>query len=241
MSTVNGRTILVTGGGQGLGSAISKTLAADGATIIAVDIKPDKVKTVSQEITRSGGSAFHYTMDVSNEKNVQEVIEQVVKDHGKLDVVINNAGIDFTKSIEELSFDEWNRVIGVNLTGPFNVSKAAYSHLSKNGKGHIVNIVSTAAKRAWGEASAYHASKWGLLGFSHALHVEARKKNIKVTALVAGGMQTPFILERFPDVDPNVLQDPKNVADTIRYVLCQPEGSVIPEVMVIPMRETSWP
>jgi short-subunit dehydrogenase len=132
-------------------------------------------------------------------------------------------------------------VIEVNLTGPFNVSKAIYPFMKKNGSGHIVNITSTAAKRAWPNASAYHASKWGLLGFSHALHSEARKDNIKVTALVAGGMQTPFILERFPEVDPEVLQDPKNVAETIKYILCQPAASVIPEVMVIPMRETSWP
>lgn len=241
MGTVQGKTILVTGGGQGLGAAISRTLAADGATVLAVDIRPEGIMSIAEEITGTGGKAFHYVMDVGNEKNVQEVMDQMVREHGKLDVVINNAGVDFTKSIEELTFDEWNRVIQVNLTGPFNVSKAAYGHLSRNGKGHIVNIVSTAAKRAWANASAYHASKWGLLGFSHALHVEARKNNIKVTALVAGGMQTPFILERFPDVDPGLLQDPRNVADTIKYVLCQPDETVIPEVMVIPMRETSWP
>ena len=70
------------------------------------------------------------------------------------------------------------------------------------GRGHIVNIVSTAAKRAWANASAYHASKWGLLGLSHALHVEARPQNVKVTAVVAGGMRTPFLLDRFPDLDP---------------------------------------
>jgi NAD(P)-dependent dehydrogenase (short-subunit alcohol dehydrogenase family) len=241
MTTVKDRIILVTGGGQGLGAAISRNLAAAGATVIAVDVKPDGVKSISSEITSTGGSAFHYIMDVSDQHSVQEVIGQIVKDHGRLDAVINNAGIDYTKPIEELEFEEWSRVINVNLSGPFNVSKTVFPYMTKSGGGHIVNIASTAAKRAWANASAYHASKWGLLGFSHALHVEARKNNIKVTALVAGGMQTPFILERFPDVDPAQLQDPKNVADTVRYVLCQPEGSVIPEVMVIPMRETSWP
>jgi len=129
----------------------------------------------------------------------------------------------------------------VNLCGPFNVSKAVYTHMKQNGDGHIVNIASTAAKRAWPNASAYHASKWGLLGLSHALHSEARKDNIKVTALIAGGMQTPFLLDRFPDIDKDVLQDPKNVAETIKYILCQPKETVIPEVMVIPMKETSWP
>ena len=104
-----------------------------------------------------------------------------------------------------------------------------------------MNIVSTAAKRKWANASAYHASKWGLLGFSHALHVEARPHRIKVTAVIAGGMRTAFLLDRFPDIDPGVLQDPGNVAETVKFVLTQPEETVIPEVMVIPMRETSWP
>ena len=105
----------------------------------------------------------------------------------------------------------------------------------------IVNIASTAAKRAWANASAYHASKWGLLGLSHALHAEGRPHRVKVTAVVAGGMRTPFLLDRFPELDPEVLQDPANVAETVRFVLTQPDETVIPEVMVLPLRETSWP
>ncbi|MGN6196246.1 MAG: SDR family oxidoreductase [Ginsengibacter sp.] len=241
MNNVKGKVILVTGGGQGLGAAICKTMAEDGAKVIAADVNESKLQNVVKEISNSGGEIKSYPMNVADEKNVQDVINQIIKDFGKIDVVINNAGIDYTKSIEEITYDEWNKVISVNLTGPFNVSKAVYPFMKKNGSGHIVNITSTAAKRAWPNASAYHASKWGLLGLSHALHSEARKDNIKVTALVSGGMQTPFILERFPEVDPNVLQDPKNVAETIKYVLCQPAETVIPEVMVLPMRETSWP
>ena len=238
---INGKVILVTGGGQGLGAAICRTMAEDGAKVIAADVNDAKLESIVNEITDSGGNIKSYKMNVGDEKNVEEVISEIIDEYGHIDAVINNAGIDFTKSIEEISYEEWNKVIQVNLTGPFNVSKAVYPFMKKNGSGHIVNITSTAAKRAWPNASAYHASKWGLLGFSHALHSEARKDNIKVTALVAGGMQTPFILERFPEVDPNVLQDPKNVAETIKYILCQPAESVIPEVMVIPMRETSWP
>ena len=113
--------------------------------------------------------------------------------------------------------------------------------MRRGGSGHIVNIASTAAKRAWPNASAYHASKWGLLGFSHALHAELRPHRIKVCAVIAGGMETPFLLERFPDLDRSTLQDPANVAQTIRHVLLQPEGTAISEVMVIPVRESSWP
>jgi NADP-dependent 3-hydroxy acid dehydrogenase YdfG len=241
MNSVKGKVILVTGGGQGLGAAICRAMAEDGAKVIAGDVNENKLQNVVKEITDSGGDIKSYSMNVADEENVQKVISQIIKEHGKIDVVINNAGIDYTKSIEEITYEEWNKVISVNLTGPFNVSKAVYPFMKKNGSGHIVNITSTASKRAWPNASAYHASKWGLLGLSHALHSEARKDNIKVTALVSGGMQTPFILERFPEVDPNVLQDPKNVAETIKYVLCQPAETVIPEVMVLPMRETSWP
>jgi len=107
-------------------------------------------------------------------------------------------------------------------------------------QGHIVNIVS-AAKRAWPNASASHASKWGLLGLSHALSVEARPYNVKVTAVITGGMRTPFLLERFPDLSPTLLQAPQNVVETIRFVRLQPKETGILEITIIPMRETLWP
>lgn len=241
MNNLNGKVVIVTGGGQGLGAAICRTIAQDGATVIPVDVKAENIKKITEELNGNGNKAEGFEMNVADEKNVQDVIQKIFDKYGRIDVVINNAGIDYTLSIEEISYDQFHQVIDVNLCGPFNVSKAVYAHMKKAGEGHIVNIASTAAKRAWPNASAYHASKWGLLGFSHALHSEARKDGIKVTAVVAGGMQTPFILERFPDTPLDVLQDPKNVAETIKYVLCQPKESVIPEVMIVPMKETSWP
>jgi short-subunit dehydrogenase len=121
------------------------------------------------------------------------------------------------------------------------MSKTVLPGMIERRTGQIINIVSTAAKRAWANASAYHASKWGLLGFSHALHVEARPHGVKVTAVISGGMRTPFLLDRFPDIDPGVLQDPRNVAETVRWLLRLPAETVVPEITVIPMRETSWP
>ena len=241
MNDLKEKVIVVTGAAQGLGAAICSELAKDGAWIMATDINSGKLDNMKKDIEGSGGNLDTYSMDVSDERSVEETLKNIADKHGGIDIVINNAGIDFCKSIEEISYNEWHTEIKVNLIGPFNVSKAAYPYLKKKGKGHIINISSTASKRAWPNASAYHASKWGLLGFSHALLTEAKKDNIKVTALVAGGMKTPFILDRFPDVDPDVLQEPANVADTIRFILCQPDATVIPEVMVLPMRETSWP
>jgi NAD(P)-dependent dehydrogenase (short-subunit alcohol dehydrogenase family) len=183
------------------------------------------------------GKARALKLDVSAEADVASVLERI----GRLDVLINNAAVDHTLPIDELSIAQWDAVINVNLRGPFLMSKHAARIMKEQGSGHIVNIASTASKRAWPNAAAYHASKWGLLGLSHALHAELRPHRIKVSAVVAGGMRTPFLLDRFPDIDPGVLQDPANVAATIRFLLSLPEETVIPEVMVIPMRETSWP
>jgi NADP-dependent 3-hydroxy acid dehydrogenase YdfG len=241
MQSIRGKVILVTGGGQGLGAAICRTLAEDGAIVIGVDIQVDKLESIVDEITQKGQTIEGVIMNVTDEKNVEQVINGLIQKYRRIDAVINNAGIDKTLSIDEISYADWKRVVEVNLFGPFIVSKAVYKHMKQNKSGHIINVASTAAKRAWPNASAYHASKWGLLGFSYALHSEARQHNIMVTAVLAGGMQTPFLLDRFPDIDPSVLQDPKNVAETIKYVLCQPDGTVISEIMVLPMKETSWP
>jgi NAD(P)-dependent dehydrogenase (short-subunit alcohol dehydrogenase family) len=161
--------------------------------------------------------------------------------HGRLDILVNNAGADFTLPIDELSVEQWDRVVNTNLRGPFLLSRIVVPHMKQRRAGDIVNIASTAAKRAWPNASAYHASKWGVLGLSHALHAELRPHGIRVTAVIAGGMRTPFLLDRFPDLDLDVLQDPQVVARAVCDVLAIPGDSVIPEITVLPMRETSWP
>jgi NAD(P)-dependent dehydrogenase (short-subunit alcohol dehydrogenase family) len=241
LAELNGKVALVTGGGGVLGEAICRTLAGAGAVVLAGDVREDLAEQVVASIRQTGDRAESLRLDVTDEAGATAAIERIVARHGRLDVLVNTAGVDRTVSVDELSVADWDRILAVNLRGPFLMSKLALKSMRGQGRGHIVNIASTAAKRAWANASAYHASKWGLLGLSHALHVEARPQNIKVTAVVAGGMRTPFLLDRFPDLDPGVLQDPANVAETVRFVLSQPDETVIPEVLVLPMRETSWP
>jgi NADP-dependent 3-hydroxy acid dehydrogenase YdfG len=241
MDTLEGKVILVTGGGRGLGEAICYSLAQAGAIVVPADMREDLLHRLESGLPSNGHKVTTVQMDVCDEQQVRNGLDSIVKEYGRIDVLINNAGTDKTLSVEELEIEDWDRIMAVNLRGPFVLSKLVLPIMKKQGTGHIVNITSTAAKRAWANAAAYHASKWGLLGFSHALHVEARPLNIKVTAVIAGGMQTPFLLERFPDLDVNLLQDPKNVADTVRFILSQPAETVIPEIMVLPMKETSWP
>jgi NAD(P)-dependent dehydrogenase (short-subunit alcohol dehydrogenase family) len=238
---LDGGVCLVTGGARGLGAEICRELASAGMHVIAADVRAEMAAELCDELKQAGQSAEAITLDVTDATAAQAAVDDLVARLGANDVLVNNAGIDKTVGIDEMSVEEWDRITAVNLRAPFVLSRAALPHMRQRGRGHIVNIVSTAAKRAWANASAYHATKWGLLGFSHALHVEARPHGVKVTALVAGGMRTQFLFERFPDLDPDVLQDPRNVAQTVRFVLSQPAETVIPEVMVLPMRETSWP
>jgi NAD(P)-dependent dehydrogenase (short-subunit alcohol dehydrogenase family) len=238
-NALTGKVALVTGAGSGLGAAVSDVLAMTGATVIGGDLRPEHVAT--RRGAEGDGSIEPIALDVSSEGSAREAISLVLDRYGHIDVLVNNAGIDRTVSVEELEVADWDRVLAVNLRGPFLLSKLVMPGMREAGHGHIVNIVSTAAKRAWPNAAAYHASKWGLLGFSHALHTEGRLHGVKVTAVVAGGMRTPFLLDRFPEIDLDTLQDPRNVAATVRFVLTQPPETVIPEVMVLPMGETSWP
>lgn len=238
---LQGKVALITGGAGGLGTALCHALAQAGVIPVVADVRLEAAQKVVQAVEEQGGRALALELDIKDERQVEAALSRVVREFGKLDILINNAGIDLTVPVEELGVEDFDRILAVNLRAPFILSKYAFSLMRQNGGGHIINITSTAAKRAWANATAYHASKWGLLGLSHALHVEGRPQNIKVTAIVNGGMQTPFILERFPETPLTVLQDPKNVAETILFILKQPAETVIPEVTVLPMRETSWP
>ena len=236
-----GRVCLVTGGASGLGAATSRELGLAGANVVIADLDARAAGSTAGEIVGAGGSALAARLDVRDEAATETLVTRVVSRFGRLDVLVNNAGTDVTKPFDELSGSEFDRVLDVNLRGAVNVTRAALPALRRADAGHVINICSTAAKRAWPEATAYHASKWGLLGFSHALHSELRGDGIRVTALIVGGMRTPFLLERFPDLDPELLQDPANVAATIRFVLEMPPASLVPELTVLPLHETSWP
>lgn len=243
--SVAGRTIIVTGAAQGLGAQIALLLGRAGARIVLADLRAESARAHATELRDAGIDACAMTVDVGDDARVQQLVEAVIRQYGRIDVLVNNAAVDVTAPIDELSSADWERVIRTNLTGPFLMARHVAAAMIAAGTGdlagHIVNIASTASKRAWPNASAYHASKWGLLGLSHALHAELRPRGIKVSAIVAGGMRTPFLLDRFADIDPGTLQDPANVARAVHFVLTQPEETVIPELMVLPMRETSWP
>jgi NAD(P)-dependent dehydrogenase (short-subunit alcohol dehydrogenase family) len=236
-----GKTAFITGGASALGAALAAVLAQAGADIVVADLNADLAASVAASVRTHGVRSLAIGLDVGDPASAERAIVRTVEAFGRLDILVNNAGTDITLPIADISTEQWLRVINTNLNGPFMLAKQAAAHMLRQGGGHIINVSSTAAKRAWPNASAYHASKWGLLGLSHALHAELRPHGIRVTAVVAGGMRTPFLLDRFPDINTDTLQDPLNVAQAIKAVLLLPPESVVAEITVLPMQETSWP
>ncbi len=238
MGELEGRVVLVTGAAQGLGAAICRELADAGATLAMAD-RSERVHETRKALGEARATTL--TGDVGDERDVRRFVEETEARCGRLDAIVNNAGIDVTKDIAALAVEEFDAIMRTNLRGPFLLAKFALAAMQRAGGGDIVNITSTAAKRGWPNAAAYHASKWGLLGLSQALHAELRPAGVRVTAIITGGMRTPFLLERFPDLDPARLQDPRAVARTVRFALTQPRESAIAELTVVPLTETSWP
>jgi len=239
------KAVFITGAGSGLGEATARAFGRAGCAVACVDVNRAAAEGVCRELTDGDVPAIALACDVSDAEAVFRTVGETAERFGRLDVVVNCAAVDYTLSVDELTIEQWDRVIEVNLRGPFLVCKAALPHLRHQDSGHIVNVASTAALRAWANAAAYHASKWGLVGFGRSLGVEGRADNVRVTTIIPGGMRTHFF-DRFheqgiPLPDERNLQEPANVADVIVFAAQLPPGSALQEVIVTPLTETSWP
>lgn len=243
--TLKGHAVLVTGAGSGLGEATARAFAAAGCVVSCLDINRAEVERVCRELRNAGAVSQALVCDIRDAESIAQVTQQVVALAGRLDILVNAAAIDYTCSVEEMSLEQWDAEMAVNLRAPFLFVRAAFPWMKKQGSGHIFNVASTAALRAWGNASAYHASKWGLLGFSRGLSVEGRAHGIRVTTIIPGGMQTHFFdrlaSQGIPLPDPHFLQDPAAVAQTMVFAARTPSRSVIQELLITPLNETSWP
>lgn len=242
---LTGTVSLVTGAGSGLGEATARALSSAGSAVACLDIRGAEAERVCRDICDAGGRSLAIELDLRDDEAVFRAVDQVHRQWGRLDVAVNSAGYDHVRAVDEMTVQQWDEVIGVNLRGPFLVSKAAFRIMREQGSGAIVNVASTAATRAWANAAAYHASKWGLVGFSRSLGVEGRPFNIRVTTVIPGGMRTHFF-DRFPEQgipmpDTSKLQDPAAVARAIVFAVQLPAESAMQEMIITPLDETSWP
>jgi NAD(P)-dependent dehydrogenase (short-subunit alcohol dehydrogenase family) len=222
-------TVLVTGGASGLGAAVGRAVATDGGRPVVLDIR------------RPEYEVEHRLVDLADTRAAEACVRAIAKEFG-LDAVVTAAGIDACGPLDTVPAEAWERVVAVNLLGTAAVVRAALPFLERNG-GRVVTVASTLGLRALPEATAYSASKFGVVGFSRALAIEMAGR-VGVTLLVPGGMRTSFFdgrEQRYRPAPDAELNEPENVAASVLFSLRQPPGTEVRELIVTPSREPSWP
>jgi 3-oxoacyl-[acyl-carrier protein] reductase len=222
------RVALVTGSGQGLGKAIAFALAKEGAKLAINDIALNEVKaqeTVS-ELRKMGTDAETFLADVTQESEVNEMIEQIITRFGRIDILVNNAGINRDGLIHKGNLQNWNAVMNVNLTGPFICTKAVLPSMRQNNYGRIVNISSLTARLGIFGTGYYASTKSGLIGLTKVTAVENISKGITCNALAPGYIKTDMML-KYPEeqlqalideIPAGRLAEPTEVADVVAFV-----------------------
>jgi 3(or 17)beta-hydroxysteroid dehydrogenase len=194
MDRVKDKVAMITGSAGGIGKAAGLLLAKEGAKVVLTDLDEAGVEAAAAEILSQGGQAVFARHDVANEDSCREAIEKTLGAFGKLDVLVNSAGVIIYKKIEDTTLAEWRWLMSVNLDGVFLGTKCAIGAMRKNGSGSIINIASTAGLIGNPDASAYHASKGGVRLFSKAAAVECSQAgygyNIRVNSIYPGVINT---------------------------------------------------
>ncbi|MBB2912041.1 NAD(P)-dependent dehydrogenase (short-subunit alcohol dehydrogenase family) [Streptosporangium becharense] len=222
--------ILITGGASGLGRACALTVAKEGGRPLVVDVNPPD------------DGVDHVIADLADRADAERAVTELAERAGGLDAVVTAAGVDACGRLADVSADAWERVIRVNLLGTASVVRAALPYLTAS-RGRIVTCASTLGVRAVSDATAYCASKFGVVGFTRALAAELAGR-VGVTLLIPGGMRTHFFDDRAEQYRPGPdarLNQPEDVAAAVVFALGRPEGCEVRELVVCPATETSWP
>lgn len=197
----SGRSAIVTGGASGIGAALVRALAARGAAVTIADLDEAGAKTVADEINSGGaGSASVATLDVRDAAAVADLVRQVADEHGRLDLIFNNAGIAVGGMVEELTLEHWDRVIDVNLRGVVHGVHAAYPLMLSQGHGHIINTASLAGLVPGPGLAPYDAAKHAVVGLSLSLRAEGASRGVRVSAICPGFVDTPLLDRVNPDL-----------------------------------------
>ena len=226
MADLQGKVVLVTGASRGIGLGIAGAVAAAGARVaLAARGKKD----LDAAVKSIGGEARGYATDIRSAQECADLVQSTVRDFGRLDVLVNNAGVGIFRKVADMSVDEWDTVLGTNLDSLFYMTHAALPHLKKRG-GWIINIGSLAGKNAFPEGAAYNASKFGLIGFSEALMQEVRNDDVRVSYIMPGSVATPG----FGDADWKI--QPEDIGRIVLDLLSMPERTLPSRVEVRPSR-----
>jgi 3-hydroxybutyrate dehydrogenase len=190
---LTGRVAVITGAASGMGLAFAETMAAGGASVVLADLDEVKGRTAADKINAAGQAALFCRADIAKRDDAAALVDTAVRHFARLDILINNAGLQYLAPIHEFPEDKWDQLIGVMLTGPFLTTKYALPHMMAQKRGRIINISSFHGLVASEYKSAYVAAKHGLIGFTKVLALEGAPHNIGAVAVCPSYVRTPLV------------------------------------------------
>lgn len=239
-TAVKGKVALVTGATRGIGRAIAKLLAEKGLRLAITGRDEDRLRKVTQEIESLGTEVLAIPGDLSRVEVPEYIVQKTVEHFGGLDVLINNAGVALSKPVMETTAEEWDFQMAVNARAPFLLCKAAIPYLRRSEVPTIVNIASVVAYKGYVNQGAYTASKHALLGFTKVLSRELHREGIRVHVISPGGVATDLIGSMRPDIPPETLIQPEEIAGIVWFLLANRGNAVIDEVNVRRISNEPW-
>ncbi|MGO5251365.1 SDR family NAD(P)-dependent oxidoreductase [Atopobiaceae bacterium LCP21S3_F11] len=225
-----GELALVTGAGTGIGKAIAVRLAQLGCDVVLVGRTVSKLKATAAEVRATGREAFPMACDLTDADAIERLVADVEREHGRLDVLVNNAGVLVSKRLEDTTTDELDAILKTNVRAPYILCREALRLLRKSKAAEIVNICSVVAHTGYPLQSAYAASKHALLGMSESLSREVYEEGIRVHVISPGGVLTEMIGEARPDLVGTPMIVPDDIADAVEFFLTHRTDGVVDEI-----------
>jgi len=225
------KTAIISGAGSGIGRAAAVLLAGEGFRLGLVGRRTAPLEETAARIQAAGGTAWVAALDIRDEAAVSELVQGAVNQYGKLDLLVNSAGIFKMKPLENTSRELWDDTLSANLTGAFILSKAVWQYI---GGGQIIHVSSVAGVEPYPDCAAYCASKFGLIGLSQVLALEGKRRAIRVHVVCPGNTETPIWVDQAPvEVQARMLR-PEQVAEVIRWLAVSPPQLAFDQVVVRP-------
>ncbi|CAB4871880.1 MAG: SDR family NAD(P)-dependent oxidoreductase [Actinobacteria bacterium] len=243
-----GRAAAITGASSGIGEATAIALAKAGASVALGARRVDRLEDLAGRINADGGKAVAIECDVADEASAHAFVNGAAEQLGRLDILINNAGVMLLGPVEGADTNDWRTMIEVNVLGLLYCTQAALPLLRDSGQGHIVNVSSIAGRSASAGVGVYNATKWGVTGFSEALRQEAAHSKIRVTCVEPGLVETelqghnknPFVIQTLDKMIKDIgdVLQPEDIADAIIHAVTAPARVSVNEVLIRPSGQT---